>query len=336
MTKIAFEAITKQFPGASKPAVDAVSFGVPEGTTCMLVGTSGSGKTTLLRMVNRLIEPTSGEIIIDGKNVLEENPIQLRRRIGYVIQQVGLFPHMNITENIRVTAEIAGGWTKQRLNERVDELLDLVGLPPAEFRKRFPRQLSGGQQQRVGLARALATDPAILLMDEPFGALDAITRARMQDELLRIQRDVRKTILFVSHDIEEAFKLGNEIAVLHDGKLMQTGTPVDLLANPANDYVRQLVGADNILRQLEYLPVTDALDNEPEVVSSAHWGDVPTIPANATLLDAMLHLLKSNAPALAIEDKDPQDSLGYITLASINHEITRTQSNKTTAEETRI
>ena len=295
MTKIAFEAITKQFSGASKPAVDAVSFGVPEGTTCMLVGTSGSGKTTLLRMVNRLIEPTSGEIIIDGKNVLEENPIQLRRRIGYVIQQVGLFPHMNITENIRVTAEIAGGWTKQRLNERVDELLDLVGLPPAEFRKRFPRQLSGGQQQRVGLARALATDPAILLMDEPFGALDAITRARMQDELLRIQRDVRKTILFVSHDIEEAFKLGNEIAVLNDGKLMQTGTPVDLLANPANDYVRQLVGADNILRQLEYLPVTDALDNEPEVVSSAHWGDVPTIPANATLLDAMLHLLKNNA-----------------------------------------
>jgi osmoprotectant transport system ATP-binding protein len=336
MTKIAFEAITKQFPGSSKPAVDAVSFGVPEGSTTMLVGTSGSGKTTLLRMVNRLIEPTSGEIIIDGKNVLEENPIQLRRRIGYVIQQVGLFPHMNIAENIRVTAEIAGGWTKQRLNERVDELLDLVGLPPAEYRKRFPRQLSGGQQQRVGLARALATDPAILLMDEPFGALDAITRARMQDELLRIQRDVRKTILFVSHDIEEAFKLGNEIAVLNEGKLMQTGTPVDLLANPANDYVRKLVGADNILRQLEYLPVIDALDNEPEAVSSAHWGDVPTIPANATLLDAMLHLLESNAPALAVEDKDPQDLLGYITLASINHEITRTQSNKTTAEETRI
>src|SRR6266851_3421924 len=280
MTKIAFEAITKQFPGSSKPAVDAVSFGVPEGSTTMLVGTSGSGKTTLLRMVNRLIEPTSGEIIIDGKNVLEENPIQLRRRIGYVIQQVGLFPHMNITENIRVTAEIAGGWTKQRLNERVDELLDLVGLPPAEFRKRFPRQLSGGQQQRVGLARALATDPAILLM--------------------------------------------------------QTGTPVDLLANPDNDYVRKLVGADNILRQLEYLPVIDALDNEPEAVSSAHWGDVPTIPANATLLDAMLHLLETNAPALAVEDKDPQDPLGYITLASITHEITRTQSNKTTAEETRI
>src|SRR6266702_3853136 len=187
MAKIAFHEITKQYAGASKPAVDGVTFGVQEGVICMLLGTSGSGKTTLLRMVNRLIEPTSGEILIDGKNVLQENPIALRRRIGYVIQQVGLFPHMNIAENVRVTAEIAGGWTKQRLAQRVDELLDLVGLPPDEYRSRFPRQLSGGQQQRVVLARALATDPAILLLDEPFGALDAITRARMQDELLRIQ-----------------------------------------------------------------------------------------------------------------------------------------------------
>jgi len=336
MAKILFQEITKQFRGTSKPAVDAVSFEVPEGKTCMLVGTSGSGKTTLLRMVNRLIEPTAGEIIIDGKNVLEENPIELRRRIGYVIQQVGLFPHMNIAENIRVTAEIAGGWSKQRLNSRVDEMLDLVGLPPAEYRKRFPRQLSGGQQQRVGLARALATDPAILLMDEPFGALDAITRARMQDELLRIQRDVHKTILFVSHDVEEAFKLGNMIAVLNDGKLMQLGTPVDLLANPANEFVRRLVGADSILRQLEYLPVTDALDNEPEAVSSAHWGDVPTCSSDATLLQAMLKLLETNAPALAIQDNDTQKPLGYITLASINREITKTRSNKSSLEETKI
>ena len=178
-------------------------------------------------MVNRLIEPTSGEILIDGKNVLQEDPIQLRRRIGYVIQQVGLFPHMTIGENIRITADIAGGWSKQRLESRVDELLDLVGLPPKEYVQRYPRQLSGGQQQRVGLARALATDPTILLMDEPFGALDAITRARMQDELKRIQRDVKKTILFVSHDIEEAFKLGDQIAVLSEGKLIQLGSPVD-------------------------------------------------------------------------------------------------------------
>jgi len=221
MASIIFNNITKRYSGTGKPAVDAVTFEVPDGNTCMLVGTSGSGKTTLLRMVNRLIEPTFGEILIDGKNVLKENPIQLRRRIGYVIQQVGLFPHMTIAENIRVTAEIAGGWSKQRLAARVDELLELVGLPSPEFRKRFPRQLSGGQQQRVGLARALATDPAILLMDEPFGALDAITRARMQDELLLIQRDVRKSILFVSHDIEEAFKLGNQIAILSEGKLVQ-------------------------------------------------------------------------------------------------------------------
>ncbi len=293
MAKIAFQAITKQFPGANKPAVDAVTFEVTEGTTCMLVGTSGSGKTTLLRMVNRLIEPTSGQIIIDGKNILEENPILLRRRIGYVIQQVGLFPHMNIEENIRVTAEIAGGWSKEQLAKRVDELLELVGLPPAEYRKRFPRQLSGGQQQRVGLARALATDPAILLMDEPFGALDAITRARMQDELLRIQHDVHKTILFVSHDIEEAFKLGDMIAVLHDGHLMQLGTPVELL-------------------------------------------DLPTSSSDATLLEAMLKLLETNAPALTIQDKDTQESLGYITLASINHEITKARSQESTREETRI
>ena len=336
MAKIAFHEITKVFPGTSKPAVDAITFDVPEGKTCMLVGTSGSGKTTLLRMVNRLIEPTSGEIVIDDKNVLEENPILLRRRIGYVIQQVGLFPHMNIAENVRVTAEIAGGWSKKKLEDRVDELLDLVGLPPAEYRSRFPRQLSGGQQQRVGLARALATDPAILLMDEPFGALDAITRARMQDELLRVQRDVHKTILFVSHDIEEAFKLGDQIAVLSEGKLIQLGTPVDLLANPVNDFVRQLVGGDSILRQLEYLPVSDALDREPDVVSSAHWGDVPTCSSDATLLEAMLKLLETNAPALAIQDKDTSEHLGYVTLSSINHEITKTRHSEHAGEATKI
>jgi osmoprotectant transport system ATP-binding protein len=340
MAKIAFKEITKQYAGTTKPAVDHVTFDLPEGATCMLVGTSGSGKTTLLRMVNRLIEPTSGEILIDGKNVLEENPIQLRRRIGYVIQQVGLFPHMTIAENVRVTAEIAGGWSKQQLAERVDELLELVGLPPNEYRKRFPRQLSGGQQQRVGLARALATDPAILLMDEPFGALDAITRARMQDELLRVQHDVHKTILFVSHDIEEAFKLGDMIAVLNEGQLMQLGTPVELLANPANEFVRKLVGADSILRQLQYLPVTDALDGKPEAVSSAHWGDLPTSSSDATLLEAMLKLLETNAPALAVQNQNTQEPLGYITLASINHEITRTRSNISSnvskPEETRI
>jgi osmoprotectant transport system ATP-binding protein len=287
-------------------------------------------------MVNRLIEPTSGEIVIDGKNILEENPILLRRRIGYVIQQVGLFPHMTIAENVRVTAEIAGGWSKQKLADRVDELLDLVGLPPAEYRSRFPRQLSGGQQQRVGLARALATDPAILLMDEPFGALDAITRARMQEELLRVQRDVHKTILFVSHDMEEAFKLGDQIAVLSEGKLIQLGTPVELLANPENEFVRKLVGGDSILRQLQYLPVSDALERKPDAVSSAHWGDVPTCSSDATLLEAMLKLLETNASALAVQDKDTSEPLGYVTLSSINHEITQVRHGENAGEATKI
>jgi osmoprotectant transport system ATP-binding protein len=340
MAKIAFAEVTRQYKGASQPAVDAVSFEVPEGAVCMLLGTSGSGKTTLLRMVNRLIEPTAGAIFIDGKNILEENPIALRRRIGYVIQQVGLFPHMTIAENIRVTADIAGGWKRQEINRRADELLELVGLEPNEYRKRFPRQLSGGQQQRVGLARALATDPAILLMDEPFGALDAITRERMQEELLRIQRGVRKTVLFVTHDVEEAFKLGDQIAVLSEGKLIQLGTPIELLTNPANDFVSRLVGADNTLRQLQYLPVTAALDSRPDVVSSAHWGDAATSTSDATLLDAMLQLLQSKAPSLAIFDSHTHESLGSATLTSINREITATHANLDTRpvepEETRI
>lgn len=329
MAKIAFAEVTRKYKGTSSPAVDAVTFEVPEGEICMLLGTSGSGKTTLLRMVNRLIEPTSGAIFIDGKNILEENPIVLRRRIGYVIQQVGLFPHMNVAENIRITADISGGHNRQEMNQRVDQLLDLVGLPPDEYRKRFPRQLSGGQQQRVGLARALATDPAILLMDEPFGALDAITRERMQDELLRIQSGVRKTVLFVTHDVEEAFKLGDQIAVLSEGKLIQIGTPIELLTNPANDFVSRLVGADNILRQLQYLPVTSALDSRPEAVSSAHWGDAAACTSDATLLDAMLQLLSTKAPALAILDSQTHETLGSITLASINREITAARAATT-------
>ena len=328
MAKIALEAITKQYPGTNKPAVDAVSFEVPEGSTCLLVGTSGSGKTTVLRMVNRLIEPTSGRIVIDGKNVLEENPILLRRRIGYVIQQVGLFPHMTVAENVRVTAEIAGGWTKQHLAERVDELLDLVGLPPDEYRSRFPRQLSGGQQQRVGLARALATDPAILLMDEPFGALDAITRARMQDELLRVQRDVHKTILFVSHDIEEAFKLGDQIAVLSEGKLIQLGSPIELLANPANDFVRQLVGADSILRQLQYLPVSVAMESELDSNAASPGSTLPTCTSSATLLQAMFMLIEKNVTALSVVDEESGEQVGYVTLSSINREVSRTRSSE--------
>jgi len=326
MTEIAFEAITKRFGSSARPAVDAVTFTVPAGHTCMLVGKSGAGKTTLLRMVNRLIEPTSGRIVIDGKNVLDEDPIELRRHIGYVIQQVGLFPHMNVAENIRVTAEVTGGWSKKRLAGRVDELLDLVGLPPVEYRHRFPRQLSGGQQQRVGLARALTTDPTILLMDEPFGALDAITRSQMQDELLRIQRDVRKTILFVTHDIEEALKLGDLIAVMHQGGLMQLGSPMDLLTRPVDDMVARLVGSDNILRALQYLKAATAAEASHSA-GPVNKEDLPLCPPDASLLDAMLKLIETGARALVLQSGDPSPDR-HVTLAGIFSTLTKGHSRE--------
>jgi osmoprotectant transport system ATP-binding protein len=307
MARIEFADVTKRFAGANQAAVDRVSFAVREGAICMLLGTSGSGKTTLLRMVNRLIDPTSGRIMIDGKPTTEQDPIALRRGIGYVIQQVGLFPHLNVAENVRVVPSILGRPASET-DSRVDELLNLVGLDPREYRKRFPRQLSGGEQQRVGLARALAADPTILLMDEPFGALDAITRERLQDELLRIQRGVRKTILFVTHDVQEAFKLGDQIVVLSEGRLMQEGTAIDLLARPANDFVRRLVGADNILRQFEYLPVTMAL--EPATADATE-----RIAADATLLQALLRLIQTGAAALAVE-QDGQ-VIGQVSVASV-------------------
>ena len=307
MATIEFVDVTKTYPGATKGAVEHVSFTVPSGDVCMLVGTSGSGKTTLLRMVNRLIDPTSGSILIDGQPITARDPIELRRSIGYVIQQVGLFPHLTIEENVRVVPSIMGQSAKDTQG-RVDELLELVGLPPAEFRSRYPRQLSGGQQQRVGLARALAADPTVLLMDEPFGALDAITRGRMQEELLRIQTGVKKTILFVTHDVEEAFKLGDQVVVLSEGHLIQMGKPMELLISPANDFVRELVGADNVLRQFEYVPVTTAL----EPVTNAQGA---TIGAEAMLLAALLKLVQSGASELVVvRDGAP---VGQVTLASI-------------------
>jgi osmoprotectant transport system ATP-binding protein len=296
MAQIEFAEVSKVFPGASHPAVDRVSFIAREGGICMLLGTSGSGKTTLLRMVNRLADPTSGKVLIEGVPTTERDAIALRRGIGYAIQQVGLFPHMTIEENVRVVPSILGQSASSTAG-RVDELLTLVGLDPREYRKRYPRQLSGGQQQRVGLARALAADPQILLMDEPFGALDAITRERLQDELIDIQRRLKKTILFVTHDVEEAFRLGDQIAVLHDGQLKQVGTPVELLANPSDDFVRRLVGADNVLRQLQYLPVTLAL--EP---AEGGTSDVPRIAADKTLLHALLQLISTGATELIVEE----------------------------------
>lgn len=327
MAKIEFVDVTKSYPGARQDAVDHVSFSVREGVICMLLGTSGSGKTTLLRMVNRLIDPTTGNILIDGVSTTEQDAILLRRSIGYVIQQVGLFPHLTIEDNVRVVPSILGK-SNAETSERVDELLTLVGLEPREYRRRYPRQLSGGQQQRVGIARALAANPEVLLMDEPFGALDAITRERMQDELLRIQREMQRTILFVTHDVEEAFKLGDQIVILSEGKLVQEGTPVELLASPANDFVSRLVGAENILRQFEYLPVTLALEERGQAESSAE-----TIEASAPILQALLRLIQTGSRALTVVDGETVR--GQITLDSVSRTLqARRQSSKSSPDST--
>src|SRR5881409_2768435 len=213
-------------------AVDHLSFTVPAGRICVLVGPSGCGKTTSLRMVNRLIEPTSGQILIDGQDVLEEDPTELRRRIGYVIQQVGLFPHRTIGENVATVPKLLG-WPEARTRARVDELLSLIGFDPSRMRDRYPAQLSGGERQRVGVARAIAAEPPLLLMDEPFGAVDPIVRARLQDEFLRLQRTLGTTVLFVTHDIDEAIKLGTHVAVMQiGGKVAQYSPPAGLLAHP--------------------------------------------------------------------------------------------------------
>ncbi len=240
MHAIEFQNVTKTFPGASYSAVDHVSLTVEEGELITILGSSGCGKTTLLKMINRLCEPDSGKIILFGKDVSAVDAVKVRRRIGYVIQQVGLFPHMTVAENIATVPKLLR-WDKEKTDARVDELLSLIGLEPAEFRDRYPAQLSGGQQQRVGLARALAVDPRIMLLDEPFGAIDSITRAKLQDELLSLHRGMNKTFLFVTHDIEEAFKLGSRVIIMNEGRICQFDTPENIIRNPQGDFVRSLV-----------------------------------------------------------------------------------------------
>ncbi|QGK71925.1 ATP-binding cassette domain-containing protein [Allosaccharopolyspora coralli] len=248
--EIHLDEVSKRYPGQRESAVESVTMTIPAGETVVLVGPSGSGKTTTMRMINRLIEPTSGTITIAGQDVLGLDPDKLRREIGYSIQQAGLFPHMTVGENVGMVPSLVG-WTKTRVAERVDEMLDLVGLEPGQYRSRYPRQLSGGQQQRVGVARALAANPPVLLMDEPFGAVDPITRGVLQDELMRLQADLGKTIVFVTHDFDEAVKLGDRIAVLGDrSRILQYDTPDAILANPADDTVAGFVGAGAALKQL--------------------------------------------------------------------------------------
>ncbi len=251
-----FRDVVKHYPGAEKPAVNKLSLEVPAGEICVLVGPSGCGKTTAMRMVNRMIDITDGDILIGGESVRSQRPAELRRKIGYVIQQIGLFPHRTIGENIATVPHLLG-WEKKRISARVEELLDIIGLP-REFAKRYPAQLSGGQRQRVGVARALATDPPLMLMDEPFGAIDPINRERLQNEFLRLQAELRKTIVFVTHDIDEAIKMGDRIAILQEGGILaQYATPAELLMYPASPFVEDFVGSDRALKRLALQRVRD-------------------------------------------------------------------------------
>jgi osmoprotectant transport system ATP-binding protein len=252
-----FKEATKVYAGATEPAVDHLSLEVPAGEICVLVGPSGCGKTTAMRMVNRMIEITDGDILLDGRSVTERRPAELRREIGYAIQQVGLFPHMTVAANVATVPRLLG-WDKRRIATRVDELLELVSLDPSQTRDRYPSQLSGGQRQRVGVARALAVDPPLMLMDEPFGAIDPINRERLQNEFLRLQAEIRKTVVFVTHDIDEAIKMGDRIAVMQKGgRLAQYAPPSELLSSPANAFVEDFVGADRGLKRLSLERVRD-------------------------------------------------------------------------------
>jgi osmoprotectant transport system ATP-binding protein len=255
-SSVRYEEATKRYGNASQPAVDRLTLEIPAGEICVLVGPSGCGKTTAMRMVNRTVEITEGDVLIGERSIRDREPAQLRREIGYVIQQIGLFPHRTISENIGAVPHLLG-WKKDRIRERSAELLELIGLDP-ELGDRYPAQLSGGQQQRVGVARALAADPLVMLMDEPFGAIDPISRERLQNEFLRLQAEIQKTVLFVTHDIDEAIKMGDRIAVMREGgRVEQYATPAELLMAPATEFVEDFVGADRALKRLALMRVRD-------------------------------------------------------------------------------
>ncbi|MEA2061712.1 MAG: ABC transporter ATP-binding protein [Thermodesulfobacteriota bacterium] len=265
-TMLSLQKVTKIYPGADHiKAVDDLSFDLEEGEICTFVGPSGCGKSTAMKMINRLISITSGKIFIDGKNIANLNTITLRRKIGYVIQNIGLFPNMTIGENIAIIPKLLG-WNKGKIDEKVQSLLEIVNLAPEEFRDRYPRELSGGQQQRVGVARGMAGDPPIMLMDEPFGAIDPINRASLQDEFLKIQTKLKKTIVFVTHDIDEAIKMGDKICLLKAGKLVQFSTPEAILTHPKNEFVSDFVGGDRTLKRLNLFTIKRAMKDNPPVV----------------------------------------------------------------------
>ncbi|RII19784.1 Choline transport ATP-binding protein OpuBA [Streptomyces sp. YIM 130001] len=289
---IELENLTKRYPGAADAAVDSVNMEIKAGELVIFVGPSGCGKSTTLKMINRLIEPTGGRIRIGGEDVTDMDSVKLRRKIGYAIQSSGLFPHMTVAQNIALVPKMVG-WSKSRIKGRVEEMLDLVGLDPGEFRSRYPRQLSGGQQQRVGVARALAADPPVLLMDEPFGAVDPITRDHLQDELIRLQHELHKTIVFVTHDFDEAIKLGDRIAVLREhSHIAQFDTPEAILTNPADDFVSGFVGAGAALKRLNLTRVRDV-----------EISDYPTVTVDDPLQDIFDKLRSGKVNEILLLDK---------------------------------
>ena len=290
---IRLENLTKRFPGQQHNAVDNLTLDIYEGEIVVFVGPSGCGKTTTMKTINRIIEPTSGRIILDGEDVTQADPDQLRRRIGYVIQQVGLFPHMTIGENVATVPKLLG-WDAKRVSARVDELLNMVNMPPAEYRDRYPKQLSGGQRQRVGVARALGADPDVMLMDEPFGAIDPITRDRLQNEFLRLQAEVRKTIVFVTHDIDEAIKMGDRIVILQEAShIAQYDTPERILTAPANQFVADFIGKGASLKRLNLSRVAD--------IELTQW---PTVRTGASAAAAMAALDGSGRDAVLVLDDE--------------------------------
>jgi osmoprotectant transport system ATP-binding protein len=288
--------------------VDALDLTIESGQVCVLIGPSGCGKTTTMRMVNRLIEPTSGRIFVGDRDVTQADPVALRRHIGYVIQQIGLFPHMTIAQNVATVPKLLG-WEPARIKARIAEMLDLVGLDPGQFLDRYPRHLSGGQRQRVGVARALAADPPVMLMDEPFGAVDPIVRGRLQEEFLAILKRLNKTVILVTHDIDEAIRMGDVVAILKDGRLVQYDTPDRLLAAPANDFVADFVGADRALRRLSLVRATEA-------VEPGEAADGFALPGTLSVREVLSALLAEGRDAATIRSEDGA-TLGQITLAGI-------------------
>ena len=308
--EIVFDRATKRYPGRAEPAVRELTLTVPAGEICCLVGPSGAGKTTAMKMVNRLIDITEGDITIGGTSVRSLDVTALRRGIGYVIQQVGLFPHMSVADNVATVPRLLGR-SRSETSSRVDELLDLVDLPAVDYRGRFPAQLSGGERQRVGLARALAANPPVMLMDEPFGALDPITRARLQQELLRIQNELHKTVLFVTHDIDEAILIGDRIAILREGGVLaQYDTPEALLARPADDFVARFLGADRGLKLLALRRLDELQLESPDEVTG------PRAESSTTLRDALSLMITARSRSLVVVDRDGE-ALGVVTLDAL-------------------